>query len=87
MKSKYKASAIATAMTLLGSLTLAITSAAPANAGTWCSGVNISYFKGGTADSFSDILEKGAKQAAADTKLLQASELQSEIIKKKQEKD
>lgn len=67
MKSKYKASAIATAMTLLGSLTLAITSAAPANAGTWCSGVNISYFKGGTADSFSDILEKGAKQAAADT--------------------
>ncbi len=37
------------------------------NAGTWCSGVNISYFKGGTADSFSDILEKGAKQAAADT--------------------
>jgi simple sugar transport system substrate-binding protein len=67
MKSKHKAAALATAMTLLGSLTLAITTAAPSNAGTWCSGVNISYFKGGTADSFSDILEKGAKQAAADT--------------------
>ena len=67
MKSKHKASAIATAMTLLGSLTLAITSAAPASAGTWCSGVKISYFKGGNSDSFSDILEKGAKQAAADT--------------------
>ena len=67
MKIKYKASAIATAMTLLGSLTLAITTAAPSNAGTWCSGVNISYFKGGNSDSFSDILEKGARQAAADT--------------------
>ena len=67
MKSSYKASAAATAMMLLGSLTLAITSAAPANAGTWCSGVNISYFKGGTADSFSDILEKGARQAGEDT--------------------
>jgi len=67
MKAKYKASAIATAMTLLGSLTLAITTAAPSNAGTWCSGVKISYFKGGTADSFSDVLEKGAKQAGADT--------------------
>jgi simple sugar transport system substrate-binding protein len=54
-------------MTLLGSLTLAITTAAPSNAGTWCSGVKISYFKGGNSDSFSDILEKGARQAAADT--------------------
>lgn len=67
MNSKRKASAIAIAMTMLGSLTLAITTAAPSNAGTWCSGVKISYFKGGTADGFSDILEKGAKQAAADT--------------------
>jgi len=67
MKSKYKASAIATAMTLLGSLTLAITTAAPSNAAGWCSGVKISYFKGGTADGFSDILEKGARQAGADT--------------------
>lgn len=33
----------------------------------WCSGVKISYFKGGSADSFSDILEKGARTAAADT--------------------
>ena len=67
MKSKYKASALATAMTLLASLTFAVSTAAPSHAGTWCSGVNISYFKGGTADSFSDILEKGARQAAADT--------------------
>lgn len=67
MKSKYKVSTIATAMTLLASLTLAITATAPSNAGTWCSGVNISYFKGGNSDSFSDILEKGARQAAADT--------------------
>ena len=67
MNRKYKVSAIALAMTLLGSLTLAITTAAPSNAGTWCTGVKISYFKGGTADSFSDVLEKGAKQAAADT--------------------
>ncbi|NQW58582.1 MAG: substrate-binding domain-containing protein, partial [Polynucleobacter sp.] len=49
------------------SLTLAITTAAPSNAGTWCSVVKISYFKGGNSDSFSDILEKGARQAAADT--------------------
>ena len=56
MKSKYKASALATAMTLLASLTFAVSTAAPSHAGTWCSGVNISYFKGGTADSFSDIL-------------------------------
>lgn len=67
MKTKHKASAIATAMTLLGSLTLAITTAAPSNAGTWCSGVKVTYFKGGESDSFSDILEKGARQAAADT--------------------
>jgi simple sugar transport system substrate-binding protein len=67
MKSKYKATATAAALALIGSLTLAITSASPANAGTWCSGVNISYFKGGTADSFSDILEKGARQAGEDT--------------------
>ena len=67
MKSKTKASALATAMTLLASLTFAVSTAAPSHAGTWCSGVDISYFKGGTADSFSDILEKGARQAAADT--------------------
>jgi simple sugar transport system substrate-binding protein len=67
MITKRKSGAIATALTLLGSLTLAITTAAPSNAGTWCSGVKISYFKGGTSDPFSDILEKGARAAAADT--------------------
>jgi simple sugar transport system substrate-binding protein len=67
MKSKYKAPALATAMTLLASVTFAITTAAPSHAAGWCSGVNISYFKGGTADSFSDILEKGARQAGEDT--------------------
>jgi len=61
MITKRKSGAIATALTLLGSLTLAITTAAPSNAGTWCSGVKISYFKGGTSDPFSDILEKGAR--------------------------
>lgn len=67
MKSQSKKTAIATAMVLLSSLTLAVTSAAPSNAGNWCSGVSISYFKGGNSDSFSDILEKGARQAADDT--------------------
>jgi simple sugar transport system substrate-binding protein len=33
----------------------------------WCSKVKISYFKGGASDAFSDILEKGARAAAADT--------------------
>jgi simple sugar transport system substrate-binding protein len=33
----------------------------------WCSKVKISYFKGGSSDAFSDILEKGARAAAADT--------------------
>lgn len=67
MKSKYKAPALATAMVLLSSLIFAVTSTAPSNAGNWCAGVSISYFKGGNSDSFSDILEKGARQAAADT--------------------
>jgi simple sugar transport system substrate-binding protein len=67
MEMKRRAGAIATALAVLFSLTLAITSSAPASAGTWCSGVKISYFKGGTADGFSDILEKGAKAAADDT--------------------
>jgi len=63
-----KSGAIATALALLASLTLGVTAAAPSKAaGTWCSGVKISYFKGGNSDSFSDILEKGARQAAADT--------------------
>jgi simple sugar transport system substrate-binding protein len=62
-----KAGALATVTAVLTSLTFAITTAAPSNAASWCSGVKISYFKGGTADGFSDILEKGARQAAADT--------------------
>lgn len=33
----------------------------------WCSKVKISYFKGGASDAFSDILEKGARAAAADS--------------------
>jgi simple sugar transport system substrate-binding protein len=39
----------------------------PAAGSGWCSKVKISYFKGGSADAFSDILEKGARAAAADT--------------------
>lgn len=51
-------------------VTTAIVQTGPASAqdaGKWCSGVKISYFKGGASDSFSDILEKGARTAAADT--------------------
>ena len=40
---------------------------APAAGSGWCSKVKISYFKGGASDAFSDILEKGARTAAADT--------------------
>jgi len=46
---------------------LGVSTAGQSSAGTWCSSVKISYFKGGTADSFSDILQKGAEAAAADT--------------------
>jgi simple sugar transport system substrate-binding protein len=54
---------------LVGAAALTLSSSTPsaaAGAG-WCSGVKISYFKGGSSDPFSDILEKGAKAAAADT--------------------
>ena len=67
MKVFGKAGAITTAMALLGSLLIAVSTAAPSSAAGWCSGVNISYFKGGTSDPFSDILQKGALQAAEDT--------------------
>jgi simple sugar transport system substrate-binding protein len=67
MKVLGKAGAISTAMALLGSLLIAVSTAAPSSAANWCSGVSISYFKGGTSDPFSDILQKGALQAAADT--------------------
>jgi len=52
---------------MFASVMLGFSSASQSSAGTWCSSVKISYFKGGTADGFSDILEKGARQAAADT--------------------
>ena len=59
------------ALTASASVLLAIgpTSAIHAGAATsgWCSGVKVSYFKGGTSDAFSDILEKGARTAGADT--------------------
>ena len=52
---------------MVASLLVAASSTTTASAASWCSDVKISYFKGGTADGFSDILEKGARQAAADT--------------------
>lgn len=59
------------ALTASASVLLVVgpTSATHSGAATsgWCSGVKISYFKGGTADPFSDILEKGARAAGADT--------------------
>ena len=67
MKVLGKAGAVSTAMTLMGSLVIAVSTAAPSSAADWCSDVSISYFKGGTSDPFSDILQKGALQAAADT--------------------
>ena len=67
MKNSRRVAALASIGALLASLMLGVSTAAQSSAGTWCSGVKISYFKGGTADSFSDILEKGARQAAADT--------------------
>ncbi len=47
--------------------TLTNAPSAPAAGSGWCSKVKISYFKGGASDAFSDILEKGARTAAADT--------------------
>lgn len=61
-----RSAALAVAVCTAAAVTLV--AAGPSNAaGNWCSGVKISYFKGGSADAFSDILEKGAKQAAEDT--------------------
>jgi len=67
MKNSRRAAALASIGALVASLMLGVTSASQSSAAGWCSGVKISYFKGGTADSFSDILEKGARAAAADT--------------------
>lgn len=67
MKKPRRATALTSVGVLLASLMIGVTTAGQSSAGDWCSKVKISYFKGGTADSFSDILEKGARQAAADT--------------------
>jgi simple sugar transport system substrate-binding protein len=67
MKKSRRATALTSVGVLLASLMIGVTTAGQSSAGDWCSDVKISYFKGGTADSFSDILEKGARQAAADT--------------------
>jgi simple sugar transport system substrate-binding protein len=67
MKTLRRSTAL-TAIGIMGaSLLVAASSTTTASAASWCSDVKISYFKGGTADGFSDILEKGARQAAADT--------------------
>lgn len=62
-----KSTALAAAGALAASILIGVSSTTTATAASWCSDVKISYFKGGTADGFSDILEKGARQAAADT--------------------
>ena len=67
MKKSRRAIALASSGALVASIMLGVSTSRQSSAGTWCSSVKISYFKGGTADSFSDILEKGARQAAADT--------------------
>jgi simple sugar transport system substrate-binding protein len=69
-KKSTRFAAIAVCSTVAATAALAITFSGPQSAGaagSWCSGVKISYFKGGSADAFSDILEKGARAAAADT--------------------
>ena len=69
MQMSIRSSVLAVSAMLAGTLTLSVTTAGPSSAAgsSWCSGVKISYFKGGSADGFSDILEKGARAAAADT--------------------
>jgi simple sugar transport system substrate-binding protein len=67
MKISRRNSALTLSATLLASALFGVTQASTATAGSWCSDVKISYFKGGTADGFSDILEKGARAAANDT--------------------
>ena len=69
MKKSTRFAAIAVPTSLAAALTLTVTAPGVSSAASsgWCSGVKISYFKGGSADAFSDILEKGARTAAADT--------------------
>ena len=70
MKNKsMRRGAVVISATLVAAAGISVASAPSslaAGAG-WCSGVKISYFKGGSSDAFSDILEKGARAAAADT--------------------
>jgi simple sugar transport system substrate-binding protein len=68
MKASRRLFAIGSAAALLAvTLTVVSGPSAPAAGAGWCSKVKISYFKGGASDAFSDILEKGARAAAADT--------------------
>lgn len=67
MKFSRRIGALSVAGVLVSSLLLGVSSAQTSSAAGWCSGVSVSYFKGGTADGFSDILQKGAQQAASDT--------------------
>ena len=66
MKFSRRTGALCVAGALFSSTLLGISSAQISSAAAWCSGVNVSYFKGGTADGFSDILQKGAQQAGSD---------------------
>ena len=65
---KFQTAAVATLL-IAGTVTATLASSTPSFAAGsgWCSGVKISYFKGGSSDPFSDILEKGARAAGADT--------------------
>jgi len=67
MKYSRRIGALTAACALVSSIFLGVSTAQTSSAAGWCSGVNISYFKGGTADGFSDILQKGALQAGEDT--------------------
>jgi len=50
MKKSRRAAALASAGALVASLMLGVSSAGQSSAGTWCSSVKISYFKGGITD-------------------------------------
>jgi simple sugar transport system substrate-binding protein len=68
MKASHRVVAIGTAgVSLAVLLTLTNVPSASSQGAGWCGKVKISYFKGGSSDAFSDILEKGARAAAADT--------------------
>lgn len=69
MRISIRSTAVAVSATVLAAaaVSVATTGVSSAAGAGWCAGVKISYFKGGSADAFSDILEKGARAAAADT--------------------